>query len=83
MLAVTYGAGLTGLDGFIITIECSGQRNLPALNVVGLADMAVREAKERIRAACIKTITGHGVDGYLEAIDALIDHHKGADSSCK
>ena len=29
-----------------------------------------------IRAACIKTITGHGVKGYLEAIDALVDHAK-------
>ena len=27
-----------------------------------------------IRAACIKTITGHGVRGYLEAVDALVCH---------
>lgn len=27
-----------------------------------------------IRQACIKTITGMGTDGYLRAIDALIDH---------
>lgn len=27
-----------------------------------------------IRHACIKTITGLGTDGYLRAIDALIDH---------
>ena len=26
-----------------------------------------------IRAACVATITGHGVDGYLEAMDILID----------
>ena len=26
-----------------------------------------------IRAACVKTITGHGLDGYLEAIDFLKD----------
>ena len=51
MLSVVYGAGLSGLDGFLITIECSGQRNLPALNIVGLPDLAVREAKECIRAA--------------------------------
>ena len=25
-----------------------------------------------IRAACIKTITGHGVRGYFEAVDALV-----------
>ena len=27
-----------------------------------------------IRAACIKTITGHGVNGYLEAVDELVDY---------
>lgn len=26
-----------------------------------------------IRSACVKTITGHGTDGYLEAIDFLIE----------
>ena len=26
-----------------------------------------------IRTACVKTITGHGTDGYLEAIDYLIE----------
>ena len=29
-----------------------------------------------IRAACQKTITGHGTNGYLEAIDFLIDYIK-------
>ncbi len=29
-----------------------------------------------IRAACIKTITGHGVNGYLEALDCLVQYLK-------
>ncbi len=29
-----------------------------------------------IRQACIKTITGHGVKGYLEAVDFLIEYLK-------
>ena len=29
-----------------------------------------------IRAACIKTITGHGVKGYTEAVDFLLDYLK-------
>jgi len=34
-----------------------------------------------IRAACIATITGHGVKGYLEAIDLLAERlQKGADA---
>ena len=33
-----------------------------------------------IRLACVKTITGHGTDGYLEAIDYLIEEY-GNDSN--
>lgn len=29
-----------------------------------------------IRSACIKTITGRGVNGYIEAIDSLLDYLK-------
>lgn len=36
-----------------------------------------------IRNACIATITGHGIDGYCEAIDLLSEHlHKEA-TECK
>ena len=28
-----------------------------------------------VRLACVKTITGHGTDGYLEAIDFLIEEN--------
>ena len=27
-----------------------------------------------VRSACVKTICGHGLNGYLEAVDFLIDH---------
>ena len=29
-----------------------------------------------IRAACVKTITGHGINGYIEGIDYLLDMKK-------
>lgn len=29
-----------------------------------------------IRKACVNTITGHGVNGYLEAMDYLVEHYK-------
>lgn len=29
-----------------------------------------------IRNACVKTITGHGINGYLEAMDFLVDEYK-------
>ncbi len=44
---------------------------------VHISDVPSREAFRQIsyvRAVCIKTITGHGFDGYLEAIDALCEN---------
>lgn len=56
---------------------------LDAVQAVGLPTVEVHISKveEResfrqisyIRAACAKTITGHGTDGYLEAIDFLME----------
>ena len=51
MLAKTYTAALCGIDGFEVTVECSALKKLPALEIIGLADTAVKEARERIRAA--------------------------------
>lgn len=52
MLSKVYSAGLSGIDGFPVTVECSGWDRLPRFEVVGLPDLAVKEAKERVRAAC-------------------------------
>ena len=52
MLSVVYSAGLYGIDGYIVTVECNGQTKIPEFNLVGLPDLAVREAKERVRTAC-------------------------------
>ena len=50
--------------------------NIPTVEV-HISDVSKREAFRQIsyiRAACIATISGHGTDGYLEAIDLLIAH---------
>lgn len=52
MLSKVYTAGLSGIDGFEVQVECSGWDRLPRFEVVGLPDLAVKEAKERVRAAC-------------------------------
>ena len=61
---------------------------LDALKAVGIPTVEVhisdpdsREAFRKIsyiRAACVKTIRGHGLPGYLEAMDFLIDGEAGA-----
>ena len=52
MLSNVYSAGLFGIDGYIVTVECNAQSRLPAFELVGLPDLAVKEAKERVRTAC-------------------------------
>ena len=56
---------------------------LDAVKAVGIPTVEVHISKVEqredfrkisyIRLACVKTITGHGTDGYLEAIDFLIE----------
>ena len=43
--------GLTGLDGFCISVEASVSNGVPTWEVVGMPDTAVKESKERIRSA--------------------------------
>ncbi len=51
ILSSTY----SGIEGMIITVEVEISRGLPAFNIVGLADTAVRESKERVRSAIINS----------------------------
>ncbi len=52
MLSTVYSAGLYGIDGYIVTVECNAQSKIPVFDLVGLPDLAVKEAKERVRTAC-------------------------------
>ena len=52
MLSTVYSAGLYGIDGYIVTVECNAQSRIPDFQLVGLPDLAVKEAKERVRTAC-------------------------------
>ena len=52
MVTKAYSAGLVGIDGFLVTVECSVRHGSERFEVVGLPDNAVREARERVVAAC-------------------------------
>ena len=43
--------GLHGVEGYLVTAECDLSQGLPAFEVVGLPDAAVKEARDRVRAA--------------------------------
>ena len=46
--------GLSGIRGYEVSVECYITNGLPGFEIVGLPDAAVKEARERVRAA-IKT----------------------------
>lgn len=51
MIAKVNGFSLIGISGVPIEVEVDVNNGLPAFDVVGLADTAVKESKERVRSA--------------------------------
>lgn len=51
MLSTVLSFGLVGIDGFPVTMEVNLSGGLPVFELVGLPDAAVRESRERVRAA--------------------------------
>ncbi|MBR6530429.1 MAG: YifB family Mg chelatase-like AAA ATPase [Clostridia bacterium] len=53
MVTTTMTAALHGLDGFAVTVESFSEKGaLPTIEIIGLPDTSVKEALERIHAAC-------------------------------
>ena len=80
-------AGFGNTDGIVINPGAYTHTSvaiLDAVKAVSIPTVEVHISKvdERedfrqisyIRKACVNTITGHGVNGYLEAIDYLVDN---------
>jgi len=55
MLASVTSVTLLGVDGQLVTVEVHVSGGLPAYTVVGLPDTAVRESRERVRAALMSS----------------------------
>ncbi len=51
MLSRVRSLGLNGIDGYDVLVECFISNGLPGFDVVGLPDTAVKEARDRVRAA--------------------------------
>lgn len=54
-LAVAYSRGRSGIDAPLVTVEVHVANGLPALNIVGLPETAVKESKDRVRGAIINS----------------------------
>lgn len=83
-----------GADGIVINPGAYTHTSVALLDAVKstklpTVEVHISKVEERedfrqvsyIRAACVKTITGHGINGYMEAIDHLLSL-KG-DDACK
>ncbi|MBO5369136.1 MAG: ATP-dependent protease, partial [Clostridia bacterium] len=51
MVSKVNSGAVFGLEGNIITVEADTFNALPGIDIVGLADTAVKESKERVKAA--------------------------------
>ena len=51
MLSVVTSFGLIGISGYLVKVEIDINHGLPSYDVVGLADVAIKESKQRVRSA--------------------------------
>ena len=51
MVVTIRSLGLQGITGYEVSVECALSGGLPAFDIVGLPDAAVKESRERVRAA--------------------------------
>ena len=64
MIAKVQSYALSGLEGVPVTVEADVSKGLPAYEMVGLPDAAVKESRERVRSA----IKNSGLDFPLHKI---------------
>ncbi len=51
MICSVHSLGVNGIKGSAVTVECYISNGLPGFEIVGLPDAAVKEARDRVRAA--------------------------------
>lgn len=51
MLSIIKSAALLGIDSYPVEVEVDLSNGLPAFDIVGLPDSAVKESRERVRTA--------------------------------
>lgn len=55
MLSIIHSAALLGIDAYPVSVEVDLSSGLPAFDIVGLPDSAVKESRERVRTAIKNT----------------------------
>ncbi|MBZ0290904.1 MAG: magnesium chelatase, partial [Anaerolineae bacterium] len=67
MLAIVRACAVVGLEGRIVDVEVdfNPRAGIPSFGIVGLPDSAVKESRERVRAAVKNTGLQFPNKGYL------------------
>lgn len=55
MATVTKTIGMNGLEGYVIKVEARILKGVPTMSIIGLADKAIKESRDRIE-ACFNTM---------------------------
>jgi magnesium chelatase family protein len=55
-IAKVYSVAPIGFDGSLVEVECDIKNGLPSLQIVGLGNKAIDEAKERVRSAVANSL---------------------------
>lgn len=76
MFAKVKSVGLLGMNSYIVEVEVDVSRGLPAFDVVGLPDAAVKESRDRVRSA-IKNCGFKFPNGHITVNLAPADLKKG------
>ena len=51
LLSIIKSISLKGLDGYIMEVQVDVSKGMPAMDIVGLPDITIKESKERVRTA--------------------------------
>ena len=62
MLSKVLSYGLNGLDGFLVGIEADISAGLCKFDIVGLADTAIKESKDRVKSAIKNSGLNYPID---------------------
>lgn len=81
MISIVHTASIHGIDGYIVSVETDLSKGLPCFTTVGLAEGALKESKDRVRAAIknngyefpMKRITINLAPATLKKEEALFD----------
>lgn len=85
MISKVNSCAISGIDGYIVNVEVDMSNGIPSMDIVGLPDTAVKESKERVKAAVKncefsypqKKIIVNLAPAHTKKEGAYFDHHGG------